>query len=57
MNEETLRDLFAAAAMAGEVANQSERNGFYKPPFDGLAERCYDMADAMMAEREKRRAE
>lgn len=55
MNNVTLRDLFAAAAMIGELASQSEDAGYYEVKAGYfLAERCYSLADAMMAERKKR---
>jgi len=50
----TLRDEFAMAAMQGELAAQGEEGvGQWLPPFGGLANNCYEIADAMLAEREK----
>jgi hypothetical protein len=58
MSDETLRDLFAAAAMAGELAGQGGDRERWCPRHAGeLAEASYIFADAMMAEREKRRTE
>ena len=48
------RDEFAAMALIGELASQYESGGIYQPPFEGLAKRCYDIAEAMVAERKKR---
>lgn len=47
----TLRDYFAAKAMQGELAAQSEDSGFYET-FERLAGRSYAIADAMMKARE-----
>jgi len=49
----TLRDEFAMAAMQGELAAQGEGVGQWLPPFGSLAKNCYEIADAMLAEREK----
>lgn len=52
-----LLDDFAKAAMQGELMNQSRENGYYttaKEDLRFLAKRCYDMATAMMQERERR---
>lgn len=54
MNDVLLRDLFAAAAIAGELASQDECTGMYRAPFERLAHKAYNIADAMMAERKKR---
>lgn len=54
--EITLRDYFAAKAMQGEVATQGYETGFYED-FSELAKRSYDIADAMLAERNKGREE
>ena len=45
----TLRDLFAAAALAGNAAADNARLG--GPEL--TATNCYELADAMLAEREK----
>ena len=49
----TLRDEFAMAAMQGELAAQGEGVEQWLPPFGSLAKNCYEIADAMLAEREK----
>jgi len=49
----TLRDYFAARAMQGELASQTE-DEYYSPTvkaMTGLAEWPYEMADAMLAAR------
>ena len=45
----TLRDWFAGQAL---VMLANYRSG--KPPPEGLAARCYELADAMLAERDER---
>lgn len=55
MNECDWIDEFAAMALIGELASQYESGGIYQPPFEGLAKRCYDIAEAMVSERKKRR--
>lgn len=45
----TLRDWFAGQALAGEMACEVVGNG----QMTQVAERCYMIADAMLAEREK----
>lgn len=45
-----LRDEFAKAALQGPLADSEYGLGSV-----GMANRCYDIADAMMAERSKRR--
>ena len=45
----TLRDYFAAKAMQGAIANFGIAHVHYKV----LAKRSYEMADAMLAERER----
>jgi hypothetical protein len=53
----TLRDYFAAAALGQALAMEIERRRsmIEPPPFDveGVAMACYDVADAMIAERDK----
>lgn len=46
----TLRDYFAAKAMQGELAAQSEESGFYDS-FEILAKKSYELADAMLQAR------
>ena len=46
----TLRDYFAAKAMQGELASQTDENQLTN--WAGLAKRCYGIADAMLAARE-----
>lgn len=48
----SLRDYFAAKAMAGELSSQSETVVFTEKGFPNLAKRCYEIADAMIAARE-----
>lgn len=45
----SLRDYFAAKAMQGAIANFGIEDVHYKV----IAKRSYEMADAMLAEREK----
>ncbi len=47
----TLRDYFAAKAMQGELAAQSEETGHYEN-MDALAVRAYRVADAMLKARQ-----
>ena len=47
----SLRDYFAGQAIAGMLASESEADRSYKP--HQLADRAYDVADAMLAERQK----
>lgn len=55
MNDDLLRDLFAAAAMAGDLAGQGMDSDRWCPRYAAeLAENSYIFADAMMAERKKR---
>lgn len=51
----TLRDYFAAKAMQGELASQQSMKDSYNSAGDlaQLSAWCYDMADAMLAERAK----
>lgn len=54
----TLRDYFAAKAMQGDWAAQSEDSGFFRhdmkdESFEKAARHYYRMADAMMAVREE----
>jgi len=51
----SLRDYFAAKAMQGELACQSPELGEYSTGASvaGLAQVSYEIADAMLAEREK----
>jgi hypothetical protein len=50
----SLRDYFAAKAMQGECATQSEENGWINSneAAKNVAEKCYRIADAMLAARE-----
>lgn len=47
----SLRDYFAAAAMQGELACQGGSGSWTN--IASLSERCYGIADAMLAERQK----
>lgn len=54
----SLRDQFAMAALQGEIASQNFETGDYWMLDDVLnraqvAERCYSLADAMLAARDK----
>lgn len=54
----SLRDMFAAKAMQGDWAAQTEDTGYYSPQsadviLDNAAELYYRMADAMLRAREK----
>ncbi|HUW35293.1 MAG TPA: hypothetical protein VM223_27090 [Planctomycetota bacterium] len=52
----TVRDGFAVGALIGELASQDEKLGFFALSEAGrqmLASRCFDMADAMIAERKR----
>lgn len=54
----TLRDYFAAKAMQGDWAAQTEDTGYYSPQsadviLDNAAELYYRMADAMLRAREE----
>lgn len=54
----SLRDMFAAKAMQGDWASQTEDTGYYSPKssdviLDNAAELYYRMADAMLRAREK----
>ena len=52
--EKDLRDYFAAMAMQGEMASQTEDSGYYSTQsYNLLAERSYAIADAMMEARQK----
>ena len=47
-----LRDYFAAMAMQGEMASQTEDSGYYSTQsYNLLAEQSYAIADAMMEAR------
>lgn len=48
----TLRDWFAGQALAGLVADPNTR-GWETENMPGKAEFCYELADAMIKEREK----
>ena len=48
----TLRDYLAAKAMQGFI-QYSASKGIYTPPDNELAKMSYDLADAMLAAREK----
>ena len=56
----SLRDYFAAAALQGILSDQDSANSIWEdarsksvPPTPYLANTCYLIADAMLAEREK----
>jgi hypothetical protein len=53
MNDFNTRDLFAALAMTGILANSNLKKG----TFVEVAEQAYVFADAMIKEKEKRDAE
>jgi len=46
----SLRDYFAAKALAAYL---TQNGGYGRPPMSEVAETCYAMSDAMLAEREK----
>jgi len=50
----TIRDYFAAAALSGELASQSEQGGWINSNdcIRCVAEKCYRIADAMLKARE-----
>lgn len=50
----TIRDYFAAAALQGEMAAQSERDGWVNSPdsIRAATEKCYRIADAMVKARD-----
>ena len=49
-----LRDYFAAMAMQGEMASQTEDSGYYSDQsYNLLAERSYAIADALLEARQK----
>ena len=50
-NGMTLRDWFAGQALMGQIA--SEAPDFVDKDAEATAKRCYQIADAMLAEREK----
>lgn len=52
--KQSLLDDFAKAAMQGELAAQAEGYSSWIDDFEGLAEMSYDIAEAMMQERERR---
>lgn len=52
--DSALLDGFAKAAMHGELASQAEGFSDWVGEFDVLAEMSYDIATAMMQERERR---
>jgi hypothetical protein len=57
MNDFNARDLFAGLAMVGLMATSkkvSDKRGHTVTGQDGFAELAYDMADAMILEKEKR---
>lgn len=58
MNETAnLRDQFAMHALTGELACQTAQEGVWGPTgFPDLAERCYQIADAMLAARSDTKA-
>ena len=48
----SLRDYFAAAALQGDLASQSDKTGEWQETMASiLAKRCFTFADAMLAER------
>ena len=49
----SLRDWFAGMALQGELASQTDNLLWPPEKYDKLARRCYEAADAMLAEREK----
>lgn len=49
-----LRDKFAMCALHGELASQGE-NAWHESFFGILADRCYQLADAMLKAREGKR--
>ena len=51
----TMLDYFAAKAMQGELAAQSEESGHYED-FDALDYRSYRVAEAMVKEKKARQA-
>ncbi|OBU11731.1 hypothetical protein [Morganella psychrotolerans] len=58
LHRKSLRDYFAAKAMQGDWAAQTEDTGYYSPQssdviLDNAAELYYRMADAMLRAREK----
>jgi len=51
----TLREWFAGQALAGETSCQNMQDGVWSPKtFPNLAERCYLIADAMLAARSQK---
>lgn len=59
MDEFNARDLFAGLAMVGLMSTSkkvSDKRGFTVTGQDGFAELAYDMADAMLKEKENRDA-
>ncbi len=50
----TKLEYFAAAALTGDLAAQSDGMGYFLHPYDSLAIRCFDVAEAMLAESERR---
>jgi hypothetical protein len=48
MNDFTARDLFAGLAMCGVLAHHGTR------PYEEVAQEAYNIADAMLREKEKR---
>lgn len=53
-DRQALLDDFAKAAMQGELAAQAEGYSDWVGEFEALAEMSYDIAEAMMQERERR---
>jgi len=51
---DTLRDWFAGHALAGYLAMHADPEIDELPPGGRVARRCYDLADAMLAERDAR---
>ena len=54
-DEMTMRDYFAGQALAGDMAFSGDDTAWDEEQFDHLAERCYLVADALLAAREAMR--
>jgi hypothetical protein len=53
MDEFDMRDLFAALAMAGDLAGRNNETDAEEYTYDVVANRAYSMADAMLNARDK----
>jgi hypothetical protein len=53
-NEQSMLDYFAGQALEGMMAGESEDDGVWAPPYKTLAIRCYDIAEVMLKEKQKR---